>query len=96
MPTPRKERFLHCHGSMLDVPFIMGVGGSVDVLAGAVSRAPPWMQSCGLEWLHRLVQEPRKMFWRYASSNLAFALLIAQALARRLAGREAISLSPGR
>ena len=59
MPTPRKERFLHRNAASLGVPFIMGVGGSVDVMAGLVSRAPGWMQSMGLEWLHRLLQEPR-------------------------------------
>jgi N-acetylglucosaminyldiphosphoundecaprenol N-acetyl-beta-D-mannosaminyltransferase len=74
MPTPRKERFLARNADRLGVPFIMGVGGSVDVLAGHVSRAPQWMQDMGLEWLHRLLQEPRKMAWRYISTNSAFAL----------------------
>ena len=94
MPTPRKERFLHRHGAGLGVPFIMGVGGSVDVLAGAVSRAPRWMQRLGLEWLHRLLQEPRKMAWRYASTNTAFAFLIAQAGIARLFGRPAVRPVP--
>ena len=76
MPTPRKERFLAAYGDQVNVPFIMGVGGSVDVLAGHVSRAPRWMQKSGLEWLHRLLQEPRKMFWRYASTNCRFLLLL--------------------
>ena len=82
MPTPRKERFLAAYSDQLDVPFIMGVGGSVDVLAGHVSRAPLWMQKAGLEWLHRLLQEPRKMFWRYASTNSAFIFLVLQARVR--------------
>jgi N-acetylglucosaminyldiphosphoundecaprenol N-acetyl-beta-D-mannosaminyltransferase len=90
MPTPRKERFLHQHRQMLNVPFVMGVGGSVDVLAGVVSRAPNWMQSAGLEWLHRLIQEPRKMAWRYLSTNFAFAWLIATALVDQLRGRPAV------
>ena len=90
MPTPRKERFLHRHGRALGVPFVMGVGGSVDVLAGHVSRAPAWMQKSGLEWLHRLLQEPGKMFWRYASTNTAFAGIVAGALVGRLFGREAV------
>lgn len=79
MPTPRKERFLAGYARQVDVPFIMGVGGSVDVLAGHVSRAPLWMQESGLEWLHRLLQEPRKMFWRYASTNSRFLWLLLQA-----------------
>lgn len=72
MPTPKKERFLAKYADILDVPFIMGVGGSIDVLAGHVKRAPQWMQRSGLEWFYRLVQEPRKMFWRYASTNGRF------------------------
>jgi len=92
MPTPRKERFLGRYGRSLGVPFIMGVGGSVDVLAGAVSRAPAWMQRCGLEWLHRLLQEPRKMFWRYASTNVAFAAILVRGWVGRLFGEEAVRL----
>ena len=76
MPTPRKERFLARWGADLEVPFVMGVGGSVDVLAGQVSRAPDRWQRGGFEWLHRLLQEPRKMLWRYASTNTVFALLM--------------------
>ena len=76
MPTPKKERFMAQHRDALDVPFIMGVGGSVDVLAGAVKRAPAWMQKSGLEWFYRLYQEPRKMFVRYASSNTKFLAIV--------------------
>ena len=96
MPTPRKERFLHGHGRGLGVPFVMGVGGSVDVLAGAVSRAPSWMQRSGLEWLHRLLQEPRKMFWRYASTNSLFALIVARAVLGQLFGNKAVRMVPPR
>lgn len=81
MPTPHKERFLNAHAAELGVPFIMGVGGSVDVLAGHVSRAPRWMQRLGLEWFHRMVKEPRKMVWRYASTNTAYAWWLVKALA---------------
>lgn len=81
MPTPRKERFLNAYADRLNVPFIMGIGGSVDVLAGEVSRAPAWMQRVGLEWFHRMMQEPRKMVGRYARTNSAYALLLARELA---------------
>ena len=83
MPTPRKERFLHKHREALGVPFIMGVGGSIDVLACQVDRAPLLMQRIGLEWLYRIYQEPGRMWWRYASTNLVFAGLLAKALLRR-------------
>ncbi|MEM6266863.1 MAG: WecB/TagA/CpsF family glycosyltransferase, partial [Pseudomonadota bacterium] len=47
MPTPHKERFLNAYAADLGVPFIIGIGGSVDVLAGQISRAPGWMQDAG-------------------------------------------------
>jgi N-acetylglucosaminyldiphosphoundecaprenol N-acetyl-beta-D-mannosaminyltransferase len=83
MPTPRKERFLHQHRDSLGVPFIMGVGGSFDVLAGLVARAPAAMQRLGLEWLHRTLQEPRRMWRRYLATNIAFAGLLASAVVAR-------------
>ena len=76
MPTPRKERFLARRGADLGVPFVMGVGGSIDVLAGHVSRAPRWMQEAGLEWFHRLVMEPRRMAWRYLRTNSLFFMIL--------------------
>jgi N-acetylglucosaminyldiphosphoundecaprenol N-acetyl-beta-D-mannosaminyltransferase len=84
MPTPKKERFLAQHGRRLNVPYIMGVGGSLDIVAGKVARAPLWMQRAGLEWLYRVSQEPGRMWWRYTSTNAAFALLVTIALMRSL------------
>lgn len=84
MPTPRKERFLHQHRGELGIPFIMGVGGSFDVLAGLVARAPATMQRLGLEWLHRTLQEPRRMWRRYFATNIVFAGLLMTAIAARL------------
>lgn len=81
--SPTKERFLRTHRDMLDVPFLMGVGGSFDVIAGRVARAPKWMQKAGLEWLFRLMQEPRRLARRYLVSNSAYALLLAAALIER-------------
>jgi len=89
MPTPQKERFLHNYREALNVPFIMGVGGSLDVLAGHVSRAPVFVQRAGLEWLYRIYQEPRRMWWRYATTNLAFAGLVGKALIERAFPRRA-------
>lgn len=76
MPTPRKERFLSAYRDRLGIPFIMGVGGSLDVISGCVRRAPPIMQSMGLEWLYRVYQEPRRMWWRYAKTNTLFAAIL--------------------
>ena len=86
MPTPRKERFLAAHRDRLGVPFIMGIGGSLDVIAGHVRRAPPMMQSMGLEWLYRIYQEPRRMWWRYAKTNTIFAGILIRAMLDQLKG----------
>lgn len=83
MPTPRKERFLAAHRDGLGVPFIMGVGGAFDVLAGTVRRAPAAIQRLGLEWLYRIYQEPGRMWWRYATTNTLFAGILAQALVKQ-------------
>jgi N-acetylglucosaminyldiphosphoundecaprenol N-acetyl-beta-D-mannosaminyltransferase len=84
MPTPRKERFLLRNRDALSVPFIMGVGGSLDVLAGKVNRAPVWMQRNGLEWLYRIIQEPGRMWWRYVSTNAVYARMLLGVLGRRI------------
>lgn len=75
IPSPRKELFLEQHADELGVPFRMGVGGSFDVLAGVTKRAPVWAQKSGLEWLFRLVQEPRRMARRYLVGNASFVRL---------------------
>jgi exopolysaccharide biosynthesis WecB/TagA/CpsF family protein len=98
MPTPRKERFLASHRDALGVPFIMGVGGSFDILAGVVRRAPVHMQRLGLEWLYRVYQEPERMWWRYAKTNTLFAGILAQAIVRQslgMAPRASSALPPG-
>jgi N-acetylglucosaminyldiphosphoundecaprenol N-acetyl-beta-D-mannosaminyltransferase len=82
MPTPRKERFLAAHRRAIDAPFVMGVGGSFDVLAGKVARAPTWAQRAGLEWAFRVAQEPRRMIGRYLSTNTVFLALMLRELAR--------------
>jgi N-acetylglucosaminyldiphosphoundecaprenol N-acetyl-beta-D-mannosaminyltransferase len=89
MPTPAKERFLSAYRDRLGVPFVMGVGGSLDVIAGHVRRAPPMMQSMGLEWLYRIYQEPRRMWWRYVRTNTLFAGILIRGLLdrHRIGGR---------
>jgi N-acetylglucosaminyldiphosphoundecaprenol N-acetyl-beta-D-mannosaminyltransferase len=84
MPTPQKERLSARHRDDLGVPFIMGVGGAFDVLAGHVRRAPRVIQDIGLEWLFRAVQEPIRLGPRYLVTNATFAAVMAKALASRL------------
>jgi N-acetylglucosaminyldiphosphoundecaprenol N-acetyl-beta-D-mannosaminyltransferase len=75
IPSPRKEYWLSKHLERLQVPFVMGVGGTFDVVAGKVRRAPRWAQRIGCEWVYRLVQEPRRMWRRYLRGNSAFIVL---------------------
>lgn len=80
MPTPRKERFMAKYRDGLGVPFVMGVGGGLDVLSGHVRRAPVSWQRTGFEWLYRTLQEPSRLWRRYLTTNLAYAGLLAAAL----------------
>lgn len=87
MSSPRKEYFLGERGKALGVPFAMGVGGSIDVIAGHTRRAPRALQRLGLEWAYRLIQEPRRLAKRYLGTNGRFAWMVVRAtLTRRGSG----------
>lgn len=99
--TPHKELFLAAHQQALGIPFCMGIGGSLDVVAGRVRRAPRPMQRLGMEWLFRLVQEPRRLWRRYILSNSNFVWMVAmERLRPRLNGerktRPEIDTDPAR
>jgi N-acetylglucosaminyldiphosphoundecaprenol N-acetyl-beta-D-mannosaminyltransferase len=70
--SPKKELWANKYKNKINVPIIKGVGGSFDVLAGVVSRAPVWMQKYGLEWLYRVIMEPKRMLKRYLITNFYF------------------------
>lgn len=75
--SPTKENFLYENKTLLNkVNFVMGVGGSFDVVAGKVKRAPLWMQKNGLEWFYRFAQEPKRMWKRYLVGNYKFLILV--------------------
>ncbi|MEO6814431.1 MAG: WecB/TagA/CpsF family glycosyltransferase [Ginsengibacter sp.] len=76
MSSPKKEIFLNTYKDIIQTSFIMGVGGSFDVVAGLVKRAPKWMQEWGMEWFYRVMQEPRRMWKRYLFGNSAFIYLV--------------------
>jgi N-acetylglucosaminyldiphosphoundecaprenol N-acetyl-beta-D-mannosaminyltransferase len=76
MSSPRKEVFMDLHSAEMHVPFMMGVGGSFDVIAGTSKRAPAWMRSVGLEWTWRVLQEPARMWKRYFLDGLVFPFLV--------------------
>jgi len=75
--SPTKENFLYRNKKALHtVNFIMGVGGSFDVVSGRVKRAPVWLQNAGLEWFFRFAQEPKRMWKRYLIGNTKFILMV--------------------
>ncbi len=84
MGTPRQERYIESQWDRLGVGIAMGVGGSIDVLAGARFRARPWIGRLGMEWLVRMAQEPRRLTPRYLVTNTTFCLLIVRALWRHV------------
>jgi N-acetylglucosaminyldiphosphoundecaprenol N-acetyl-beta-D-mannosaminyltransferase len=81
--SPKKEQFLGTYQAQMRIPFAMGVGGTFDVAAGKVKRAPRWMQRSGLEWFYRFLQEPRRMFRRYFIDDMAFVGMLAKEWLRR-------------
>ena len=75
--SPKKEIFLNKYKEELkNINFIMGVGGSFDVVSGKIKRAPKFMQKTGFEWLFRFLQEPKRMWKRYLLGNIQFIYLV--------------------
>jgi len=73
--SPKKELWSSKYKERLNVNVIQGVGGSFDVLAGKIKRAPVFLQKIGLEWFYRFLREPRRMFKRYLITNTYFVFL---------------------
>lgn len=72
--NPKQEKWISMHRKRLSqVPVCIGVGGTFDFLAGETSRAPEWMQKSGLEWVHRLAHEPRRLWRRYVRDLSQFS-----------------------
>jgi len=87
--APKQEYWMHEHSRSLGVPVTMGVGGSFEMVSGTVPRAPQWLQRIGVEWLYRLMREPRRLWRRYLVGNLQFALIVVrQRLNLQDTGRE--------
>lgn len=81
--TPKQERFMSRYAADLGVPLMVGVGAAFDIHTGQAHDAPNWMKRSGLQWLHRLVQEPRRLGTRYLQNNPRFLYLASRQLARR-------------
>jgi len=85
---PKQERLIAAVGPYLPTAWYLGCGAAVPLAAGTVRRAPRWMQQAGLEWLFRLLSEPRRLFHRYVVADLPFAVrLLAASAAERLRRR---------
>ena len=77
---PKQELWMHRMSDRLPGVALAGVGAAFDFLAGTVEEAPAWMQRAGLEWLYRLMREPRRLWRRYVWNNPAFIFLVIQQL----------------
>lgn len=69
--APKQERWMAAHQGVVD-GFMVGVGAGFDYFAGNIERAPEWMQKCNLEWVYRLMQDPKRLFKRYLVTNTKF------------------------
>lgn len=69
--APKQEKWMEQHQGRIKA-FMVGVGAAFDYFAGNISRAPQWMQRCNLEWLYRLLQDPKRLFKRYLYTNTKF------------------------
>ena len=78
LSTPKQERWMAAHVGRLNAPVLLGVGAAFDIHAGTLAQAPGWMRRHGLEWLYRLIREPRRLWRRYLSNNPRFLLEIAR------------------
>jgi N-acetylglucosaminyldiphosphoundecaprenol N-acetyl-beta-D-mannosaminyltransferase len=87
--APKQERWFLRRRAQLPPTVVLGVGGSVDFLAGALRRAPGWVQAIGCEWLWRLAHEPRRLFPRYVVRDSRFLLIAARTYRDHLRERRA-------
>ena len=81
--NPKQELWMGRNAAKLDVGAMIGVGGTFNFIAGKVKRAPRWMQRCGLEWIYRIIQEPGRLWRRYAYGLVKFAWLSLRAMVGR-------------
>jgi N-acetylglucosaminyldiphosphoundecaprenol N-acetyl-beta-D-mannosaminyltransferase len=76
LSTPKQERWMASHRDKINAPVLIGVGAAFDFHAGVKKQAPRWMQRSGLEWLYRLISEPRRLWKRYLINNPWFLWMI--------------------
>ncbi len=74
--APKQELWVHRHQTRLRTKVALCAGATIDFMAGAISRAPKWMQATGLEWVHRMASQPSRLLPRYAKDAIAFPKLL--------------------
>ena len=90
LSTPKQEKFMAAYSERLQVPLMVGVGAAFDIHTGRIQDAPHWMKRSGLQWLHRLMQEPKRLGKRYLVNNPKFVLRISRQLLReKMTGKSA-------
>ena len=80
--NPKQELWMGRNADKLHVPVMIGVGGTFNFVSGKVKRAPRWMQKCGMEWIYRIIQEPGRLWRRYAYGLFKFSWLSLRILIR--------------
>jgi N-acetylglucosaminyldiphosphoundecaprenol N-acetyl-beta-D-mannosaminyltransferase len=85
--APKQELWIHDTAPSLRPAVLLGVGASLDFLAGTARRAPKWMSAAGLEWAYRLAHEPRRLWRRYLVRDPEFVGIFAHQLMAHWAGR---------
>lgn len=78
--SPKQDRWMALNRPLLQAPVIVGVGAAFDFLAGVKAQAPVWMQQCGLEWLFRLMCEPKRLWRRYLVGNTLFVFYLMRSI----------------
>ena len=77
LSTPKQEKFMAEYVDRLQVPLLVGVGAAFDYHTGRIRESPRWIKRAGMQWLHRLMQDPRRLWRRYLCNNPAFLWNIA-------------------
>lgn len=81
--TPKQDKFMRRYLPLLDTKIMFGVGAAFDFHTGRIHDCSPWVKNAGLQWLHRLMQDPKRLWWRYLRDNPAFLFGMSWQLAKR-------------
>jgi len=83
MSSPWQETWMHEYRNRVNIPIMIGVGAAFDFLSGRKKQAPCWMQKMGMEWLFRLISEPKRLWPRYKNYPLFLVLALRELMTRK-------------